>query len=49
MELLSEKDTAADTLWSVVAVLIGFFAGGFFAGFRAIEAPILHAAGMGVA
>lgn len=47
MGLLSEDTTAAGTWWSVLAVLIGFFAGGFFAGFRAIEAPILHAAGMG--
>ena len=48
MGLLGDDGTATDTLWSVVAVLIGFFAGGFFAGFRAIEAPILHAAGMGL-
>lgn len=48
MGLLSEDTTAASTWWSVVAVLVGFFAGGFFAGFRAIEAPILHAAGMGL-
>ena len=48
MGLLGDEGTAADTLWSVVAVLVGFFAGGFFAGFRAIEAPILHAAGIGL-
>jgi ABC-type transporter Mla maintaining outer membrane lipid asymmetry permease subunit MlaE len=46
--LLTEESTAANTWWSVVAVLIGFFGGGFFAGFRAIEAPILHAAGIGL-
>ncbi|HEX2167000.1 MAG TPA: hypothetical protein VHG09_07135 [Longimicrobiales bacterium] len=48
MGLLTYDDSRADTLWSAVAVLIGFFAGGFFAGFRAIQAPILHAAGMGL-
>ena len=48
MGLLTEDSTPGNTWWSVVAVLIGFFAGGFFAGFRAIQAPILHAAGMGV-
>lgn len=48
MGLLTGESTAADTWWSVLAVLIGFFAGGFFAGFRAIEAPILHAAGIGL-
>lgn len=31
-----------DTWWSVVAAAIGFFAGGFYAGFRAMQAPILH-------
>jgi hypothetical protein len=48
MGLLTEESTRANTWWSVIAVLIGFFGGGFFAGFRAIEAPILHAAGMGL-
>jgi len=31
-----------DTWWSVVAAGVGFFAGGFYAGFRAMQAPILH-------
>jgi len=31
-----------DTWWSVLAAAVGFFAGGFFAGFRAMQAPILH-------
>jgi len=31
------------TWWSVLVVAVGFFAGGFFAGFRAMQAPILHA------
>jgi hypothetical protein len=46
--LMTEDATAANTWWSVVAVVIGFFAGGFFAGFRALQAPVLHAAGIGV-
>jgi hypothetical protein len=36
------------TLWSLVCVLIGFWAGGFFAGFRALEAPILHGIAIGL-
>lgn len=48
MGVLTEESTAANTWWSAFAVIIGFFAGGFFAGFRAIQAPILHAAGMGL-
>ena len=30
------------TWWSVLAAAVGFFAGGFYAGFRAMQAPILH-------
>jgi hypothetical protein len=48
MGVLSDEPTAGNTWWSVIAVLIGFFAGGFFAGFRAIQAPILHAVCMGL-
>ncbi len=36
------------SLASLIAVVAGFWAGGFFVGFRALRAPILHAAGMGV-
>lgn len=39
----------ASEWWSVVAVLTGFFAGGFFTGFRAIQAPVLHAVFIGLA
>jgi hypothetical protein len=46
--LLHEETTPANTWWSLVAVGVGFFAGGFFAGFRAIQAPILHAIGIGL-
>jgi len=34
--------TGDDAWWSVLAAAVGFFAGGFFAGFRAMQAPILH-------
>jgi hypothetical protein len=44
--MMSEESNA--TVWSVLAVAVGFFAGGLFAGFRAIEAPILHASAMGL-
>ncbi|MGH7578356.1 MAG: hypothetical protein ACREM1_24980 [Longimicrobiales bacterium] len=45
---LLEGVANAGTFWSLIAVLAGFFAGGFFAGFRAIEAPILHGAAIGL-
>lgn len=38
----------AGTFWSLIAVLAGFFAGGFFAGFRAIQAPVLHGVAIGL-
>lgn len=46
--LMTDEPTPANTWWSVVAVLVGFFAGGFFTGFRALQAPVLHAAGIGL-
>lgn len=45
---LTQDATAANNFWSVIAVAAGFFAGGLFVGFRAIEAPILHAFAMGL-
>lgn len=44
-------DAAAQfsTTWSLATVIVGFFAGGFFAGFRAIQAPILHGIAIGLA
>lgn len=41
-------DGAAEALWAVVAVALGFWVGGFFTGFRALEAPILHGIGIGL-
>jgi hypothetical protein len=46
--LMHDETTPANTWWSLFAVGTGFFAGGFFAGFRALQAPILHALGIGV-
>lgn len=34
--------------WTVATVGLGFFVGGFFAGFRALHAPILHGLAIGV-
>jgi len=39
---------ATDALWAVVALVIGFWLGGFFTGFRAIDAPILHGIAIGI-
>ncbi len=33
---------AGETIGSVVALLLGFFAGGFFVGLRWSDAPVLH-------
>lgn len=38
----------AETAWEVLAVAAGFFIGGLFAGFRSIDAPILHGIGIGL-
>lgn len=46
--IMDDDTTAANTRWSMVAIAAGFFAGGFFAGFRALQAPVLHAGGIAV-
>ncbi|HEX6694245.1 MAG TPA: hypothetical protein VF035_06115 [Longimicrobiales bacterium] len=39
----------AENTWaSILAVIIGFFAGGFFTGMRALRAPILHGIAIGL-
>lgn len=38
----------SEGLWVSVALVIGFWAGGFFAGFRAMQAPILHGVALGM-
>lgn len=45
---LASVATEPSTFWSVVAVVIGFWAGGFFTGFRALQAPILHGVVIGL-
>ncbi|CAN5713040.1 hypothetical protein BH23GEM9_BH23GEM9_33560 [soil metagenome] len=45
--VITDDPTAAGTWWSMLAIAAGFLAGGFFTGFRAIQAPILHAAAIG--
>lgn len=45
---MTEDASAANTAWSTVAVIAGFSAGGFWVGFRALEAPVLHAFGIGI-
>jgi hypothetical protein len=40
--------TTASAFASVVSVMAGFWAGGFFVGFRARRAPILHGVAMGI-
>lgn len=37
-----------DVLWTTIAVLLGFAAGGYFAGFRARQAAILHGVAIGL-
>lgn len=39
---------AADTLWAVVSVAVGFLVGGWFTGMRTVEAPILHGIALGL-
>ncbi|HSJ13644.1 MAG TPA: hypothetical protein VK939_04465 [Longimicrobiales bacterium] len=36
------------TWWSVLAAAVGFLAGGFFTGLRALQAPVLHGIGIGL-
>jgi hypothetical protein len=34
--------------WTIVAVVVGFYVGGMFTGFRSIDAPILHGIAIGI-
>ena len=43
-----DPDTGAGALWSGTAVLIGFWAGGYATGFRAMQAPVLHGVAIGL-
>ncbi len=44
-----DGELATGPTGTILTVAVGFFAGGFFAGFRALHAPILHGVAMGVA
>jgi hypothetical protein len=46
--ILHDDATASSLWWSLFAIGVGFFAGGMFAGFRALQAPVLHAFGIGL-
>lgn len=37
-----------DAVWAVMAVAVGFLVGGWFTGFRTLEAPILHGIALGL-
>lgn len=44
----ADVPTAASSIGSLISVITGFLAGGFFVGFRARRAPILHGVAMGL-
>src|SRR5206468_4247422 len=46
--LASSDPAAGGAGWTVLAVALGFFVGGWFTGARAGVAPILHAVGIGL-
>jgi hypothetical protein len=46
--ILHDDMSPTSMWWSVFAIAVGFFAGGMFAGFRALQAPVLHALGVGI-
>lgn len=41
-------DGSPGTGWSILAVVVGFYVGGMFTGFRSIDAPILHGIAIGI-
>jgi hypothetical protein len=45
---LLSRDGHGGTLWGLIATAAGFFAGGWFMGMRARQAPILHAVAVGL-
>jgi hypothetical protein len=47
--VMGDDTSPTSTWWSLIAIAVGFFAGGMFAGFRALQAPVLHAFGIGFA
>ncbi len=45
---LMGAEPGRDSAWAVAAVVIGFLVGGWFTGFRTVEAPILHGIALGL-
>ena len=45
---LMGDEPARDTGWAITAVAVGFLVGGWFTGFRTLEAPILHGIALGL-
>ena len=43
-----EPSTPAEVFWALTAVAVGFFVGGFLAGFRSLHAPVLLGVGIGI-
>jgi hypothetical protein len=41
-------DGSVGPAWTIVAVVLGFYVGGMFTGFRSIDAPILHGIAIGI-
>ena len=41
-------DGALAAGWTVLAVVLGFYVGGMFTGFRSMDAPILHGIAIGI-
>lgn len=46
--LPGDGGATVDAVVTLAAVVVGFGAGGFFMGFRGMEAPVLHGVGLGV-
>ena len=46
--LAAPEGSTAGMVWGVLAVVIGFYVGGMFTGFRSTDAPILHGIAIGI-
>ncbi|MEX0891125.1 MAG: hypothetical protein WEB88_03070 [Gemmatimonadota bacterium] len=46
--LLEGDRPVAEAVWTLIAVAAGFGGGGFFVGFRGVEAPVLHGVALGI-
>jgi hypothetical protein len=45
---LMGEGAVRDTTWAITAVAVGFLVGGWFTGYRTLEAPILHGVALGL-